>query len=354
VVPGEAPPDADPFVRKVLQDRARESAFVGRPLPLAFGGGTPSRLPPDDLGRLVAALGPTGETSLEANPEDVTPDWLDGVLAAGVDRISLGVQSLRSHVARRLGRAHTVTQARAAMALLARSAARTWSVDLIFAVPGQTVADLGHDLDDVLDAGAPHVSVYGLTIEDGTRFATATARGRMPSVDDASWREMYDLLVGRLRAAGLERYEVSNFARPGHRSVHNGLYWSDRPYLGLGPSAHSYAPDGERWVEAADLAAWLGGDAPARERPSPVVAATDLRVSGLRSVDGLALAALETRTGCTIDPEVVARLVGGGLLRPDPGHLALTDAGFPLCDGIVARLAASLTAPRMAGPPGTP
>jgi oxygen-independent coproporphyrinogen-3 oxidase len=343
VVPGEAPPDADPFVAKVLADRAREVAFAGCPATLAFGGGTPSRLSPEALGRLVTALAPAGETSLEANPEDVTEGWLDGVLEAGVDRISLGVQSLRPHVARRLGRAHTVTQARAAMALLAASGVRSWSVDVLFAVPGQTLDDLEHDLADVLDAGPPHVSVYGLTIEDGTRFGRAHARGRFPAVAEDTWREMYDLLVSRLREAGLERYEVSNFARPGHRSMHNGLYWSDRPYLGLGPSAHSYGPDGARWVEARDLAAWLAGAPQERERPDPVAAATDLLVSALRSIDGLDVAHLESRTGCTVDAAVVRRLVAGGLVRDEPGRLALTDAGFPLCDGIVARLAHGLS-----------
>jgi oxygen-independent coproporphyrinogen-3 oxidase len=326
-----------------LRDRARAIEFVDRPATLSFGGGTPSRLGPRDIATLVQALAPRGEVSFEANPEDVDEPWLAGVLDAGIDRLSLGVQSLQEPVAKRLGRAHTVADAHDAIARVARSGVRTWSVDLIFAVPGQTLHDLDRDLSAVLDAGAPHVSVYGLTIEPGTAFARATARGSLVPVADEVWRDFYDHLVDRLTAAGLERYEVSNFARPGHRSEHNALYWSDAPYLGLGPSAHSYTPDGERWVAERDLAAWLPGLPVTRERPSPRAAATDLIVSALRSVDGVDRSRLRARTGLDVEERTERLLVEHRLLHDAKDRLALTHAGFPLCDAVATKLVESLT-----------
>lgn len=339
VVPGDDRPDADPYVAAILRDRTRATEFAGRPATLSFGGGTPSRLRPDAIASLVRRIDPRGEVSLEANPEDVDEAWLMGILDAGVDRVSLGVQSLQEHVAKRLGRAHTVEDARVAIDRLARSGVRTWSVDLIFAVPRQSQEDLDRDLSAALDAGAPHVSVYGLTIEPGTAFARATERGSLVPVGDDVWRDLYDQIVDRLTSAGLERYEVSNFARAGHRSAHNQLYWTDAPYLGLGPSAHSYTPDGERWVEARDLGPWLAGHPPARERPSAREAATDLLVSGLRAVEGVDLERLARRTGFTVDPTEVGTLVDRDVLRDVPVRLALTHTGFPLCDAVAARLA---------------
>ncbi|MEQ1502586.1 MAG: radical SAM family heme chaperone HemW [Myxococcota bacterium] len=339
VVPGEAPPDWPPFVARVLAEYDQRR-FPGRPTTAYLGGGTPSRLPPEAIAALVAAIDASGEVTAEVNPEDLTDDWLAGAVAAGVNRVSLGVQSLTDPIARRLGRGHTSKLAEAAIDRVARSPLRTWSLDLMFAVPGQTLRDLDDDLDRVIAAGAPHVSVYGLTFEPGTRFESARARGKLVPLDDDGWRAMYDRLVERLAAAGIHRYEVSNFARDGHRSAHNRLYWTDRPYVGLGPSAHGYAPDGQRWVNVAELDPYLVLDDPtaSRETPSPAARATDRLVSGLRSIDGIDL----DRLGVPIDPRVIEVLVRNGLVTRTGDHLALTDAGFPVCDGIVARLVDAL------------
>ena len=212
--------------------------------------------------------------------------------------------------------------------------------DLIFGVPGQTLEAFDADLQRVIDLGAPHVSVYGLTIEDGTRFARAGLR----TAEDELWRAMYDRLVERLEDAGLLRYEVSNFARDGHRSAHNRLYWTDAPYLGLGPSAHGYAPDGERWANVADLRLYLASGDPTltRERPKPRQAATDLLVAAMRAVEGVDLARMAARTGRVPSPAAVHRLVREGLVRRDGDRLALTRAGFPLCDSVVAFLSRDL------------
>lgn len=349
-------PPVERFVDRVLEEaRSWQSAFPSPARSISLGGGTPSRLPVSALKRLFQGLdhAPDAELSLEANPEDVDEAWLDAMLATGVHRVSLGVQSFRAPIARRLGRGHTVEAARRATALLARSALRSWSLDLIFAVPGQTLDDLEHDLDAVVDAGAPHVSLYGLTIEPGTPFERLEANGRLREVDDSLWRAMYDLVVGRLEGAGLQRYEVSNFARPGHRSVHNEGYWEGRPYLGLGPSAHGFASDGRRWVNPRDVDAWLRGAPPDIEHPTGEDAAADLLVAGMRRVEGIDVAALGRRTGWVPDARTVSQLVTMGVLSEAGGFIALTHEGYPLADHITGRLVGALRPVGSTGAPPT-
>jgi oxygen-independent coproporphyrinogen-3 oxidase len=241
--------------------------------------------------------------------------------------------------ARRLGRARSSAVAADVVRRVA-DAVPTFAVDLMFAVPGEGADPLRRDLDAALALGAPHVSLYGLTIEEGTRFARAAARGALVPVDADAWRATYDAAVAHLRGAGVDRYEVSNFARPGHESAHNLLYWSDAPYLGLGPSAHGYLPDGTRTVDVAALDAWLAtpdGTA-TTERPTGRARATDLLVSALRSVRGVDRDHLRARTGLDAPDAVVAALARAGLLRAEGRRIALTDAGFPVCDAVVAHL----------------
>lgn len=347
VQPAPGPVDAGPWLAHLLRHwDARRGAFPGRPATLFFGGGTPSRLPPDAIARVVDAVAPRGEVTVEANPEDVTPAWLSGAVRAGVGRLSLGVQSFDPARARRLGRARSHAVAHEVVRRVA-DAVPTFAVDLMFAVPpgpGRPAREpLAADLERAVDLGVPHVSLYGLTIEEGTRFGAAAARGALAPVDPEAWRAAYDGAVRVLRAAGLPRYEVSNFARPGHQSAHNRLYWTDAPYLGLGPSAHGYLPDGARTVEHRDLATWLAAppEPATTERPPPRARATDLLVSALRSVDGVDRARLRATTG--LDVDVPSALVRGGLLDVAGDRLRLTDDGFPLCDAVVSRLVEALS-----------
>jgi putative oxygen-independent coproporphyrinogen III oxidase len=344
VTPQAGPVDGGPFTEHVLRHlAARRTAFEGAPATLFFGGGTPSRLPVVELARIVEAVAPRGEVSIEANPEDVDADWLTAVVRAGVTRISLGVQTFDAGRAKRLGRARSSAVAADVVRRVA-DAVPSFGVDLMFAVPGEGPDPLLRDLERALALGAPHVSLYGLTIEEGTRFGKAVARGALVPVDADAWRSTYDAAVALLRGAGVERYEVSNFARPGHECAHNLLYWSDAPYLGLGPSAHGYLPNGVRTVEVAALDAWLttpDGSASA-ETPYPAERATELLVSALRSERGVDLSRLASRTGLTVDPRAVAGLVHVGLLRPASGVLRLTDEGFPVCDAVVGHLVSRL------------
>ncbi len=335
------------FVDRVLREHAiRSPEFGERATTVFLGGGTPSRLPSAALARLVAGIPrvPGAEVSAETNPEDASAEWLDGALEAGVNRVSLGVQTLDPRFAALLNRAASVREAAETLDRVRSAGFRSWSVDLIFGLPDQTLDDLRADLDRLLAYGPPHVSLYGLTIEAGTPFERAHAKGTLEPADEDLWREMYDLIVATLRSAGIDRYEVSNFAKAGHRSEHNRLYWSDRPYLGLGPSAHGYAPDGRRWHNVADVGRYLVLDDPteASELPEGDARATDLLVSALRSVDGLDRAHLGRTTGRRIAAGTVESLVRGGVLREEGERIALTDSGFPLADGISARLADAL------------
>jgi oxygen-independent coproporphyrinogen-3 oxidase len=339
VVPERGVPPWRPFVEHVLHEyRWRRPEFEGPAATVFFGGGTPSRLPAEAFAILLAELErePGAEVSIEVNPEDLSPEWLEGVLAAGITRVSLGVQSLQRDPARRLGRAHTSAAAEPALQLLSRSAVRSWSADLVFAVPEQTEELLWQDLEQLLAHHPPHVSLYGLTIEPGTRFE----RAQLAPCDEDLFCAMYEGLVQRLARAGLDRYEVSNFARPDHRCRHNQLYWTDAPYLGLGPSAHGYAPSGERWINVPDLARYLASTDPteSREKPTPQAAATDLWISGLRAVEGVDLEYLHQRTGQKPDEAVLQRLIAGGWLHRHGSRVALTHAGFPICDAIVKKL----------------
>jgi oxygen-independent coproporphyrinogen-3 oxidase len=343
VVPERGLPPWRPFVERALREyRWRRQEFAGPAATVFFGGGTPSRMPAEAFTLLLAEIErePGAEVSIEVNPEDLSPEWLEGVLRAGITRVSLGVQSLQAGPARRLGRAHTSAAAEPAIARVARSGVGSWSADLVFAVPEQTEALLWRDLDQLLSHAPPHVSLYGLTIEPDTRFGRVAELGRLPMCDEDLFCAMYEGLVQRLQAAGLARYEVSNFAREGHRCRHNQLYWTDAPYMGLGPSAHGYAPSTERWVNVADLGRYLAQDDPTetRERPTPQSAATDLWISGLRAIDGLDLEHLRLRTGLQPDEAVLQRLIDGGWVQRRGSRVSLTHQGFPVSDTVIARL----------------
>lgn len=334
------------FVDAVRTEHSqRISEYPGTASTLYLGGGTPSRMPADAVQALRMLAPSAREVTLETNPEDLLdPAWLDARIEAGVTRVSLGVQTLSQTHARRLGRAHTPPEARDAMAHLASAALTSWSADLMFGLSDQTLDDLERDLTSLLDHAPPHVSLYGLTVEPGTPYARAASSGALAPANDELWRRMLDLILDRLENAGLRRYEVSNFARPGHESRHNRGYWEGRPYLGLGPSAHGLAPDGRRWVNTTDTAAYLSGSTTtaSQETPSAEQRATDRLISGLRGVHGLDLSVLAKDTGFAPNERAVSQLVRAGLLTAGP-RTALTREGLYVADGVTAALARALT-----------
>lgn len=322
----------------------RQPHHPGEAATVYLGGGTPSLAPPEVLADVLSIVprAEGAELTIEANPGDLTPTRLTTWRELGVHRLSLGVQTFNPRFARLLARGHTARQSRELVAMVREAGLSTWNVDVIFALPGQTPADFEADLHAILETDPPHVSLYGLTFEPGTPLTRARDLGRIASPEEADWRMMYDRAVDALESAGIHRYEVSNFARPGHRSRHNEATWRGGHYVGLGPGAHGFMPDGTRTVGHAGLDAWRADPGGVLERPTPGGAAIDLVLSTLRHVDGLPLDALSERTSHDLHPADVDALIRAGLLVQRGDNIALTDAGFPVGDGVVARICEAL------------
>ena len=342
----EAAPDYDAWAAGVAREwELRAPAFRGDPHSVYFGGGTPSLATPEAISAVLEALprAPGAEVTLEANPGTIDAARLAAFRAVGVNRVSLGIQTFNPSFGRLLNRGHTVGQAHELAALVAEAGFRSWSVDVIFSLPGQTPADFAVDLAAILALSPPHVSLYGLSYEPGTPITRARDEGRLVPADAEDWRAMYDEAVRALQAHGLERYEVSNFARPGHRAVHNEAVWRGGFYAGLGPGAHGFEPDGHRTVSCSEPAEWLRDPEAERSLPTPEEAATDLVLSTLRHRDGLPTALLAARTGHRVRAGRLDHLVRGGWLAWAGPDLRLTEAAWPIADGLVARVAAALT-----------
>src|ERR671924_899939 len=233
------------------RDRKIQSIF--------FGGGTPSTFHPQGIAKILSQvvasfdLLPDCEITLEANPGTVDRAHFVGYRACGVNRISLGVQSFQPRLLKFLGRAHSVDEAKLALGVVRAAGFDNFSLDLIYANPGQTLEELRTDLEIALSFGSPHLSAYNLTIEEGTPFHHEFRSGRMPLLTEEEEIAMAELIEQKLRQAGLARYEISNYARPGFHARHNVNYWQDGDYLGLGAGAHSYKKTktdgiyGQRW-----------------------------------------------------------------------------------------------------------
>ncbi|MEM6971646.1 MAG: radical SAM family heme chaperone HemW [Pseudomonadota bacterium] len=331
-----------------------------RPLDtLFFGGGTPSLMAASTVDRVIAeadrlwGLAPGAEVTLEANPTSVEAATFADYAAAGVNRVSVGVQALDDDDLRRLGRTHSVAEALEAIAVARRAFARV-SFDLIYARQHQRPAAWAAELDRALAFGPDHLSLYQLTIEEGTRFAELHARGRLRVPEDDAAAEMYALTAERTGAAGLPAYEVSNHARPGAESRHNLIYWRYGDYAGIGPGAHGRLTleDGTRIATEtlADPAAW--GAAVAREthalmREEPVdegEQAIEMALMGLRLTEGIDPERYTRLAGGGFDPNRIATLVEDGLLirRTVPGgqRLAVTETGRPILNAILRELLA--------------
>lgn len=341
---------------------AREVAVWGGRWPLAtpfdtvyLGGGTPSALPPDLLGELLAALraslaiAPDAWLSLEANPEDVTAEAADAWRALGVRTLSLGVQSFADEALRFLGRRHDGAAAHRAVATALAAGFEVVSVDLIYGLPGQTATAWRRDLATATALAPQHLSCYQLTVHEGTPFGFRRARGKLVELAEEGQAELFLLTHEELAARGWPGYEVSNFAAdPRWHSRHNRKYWRHVPYLGLGPSAHSF-DGGRRWWNERKLLPWqravaeAGGAVAGGEELGPRELALEHLLLGLRS-DGLDLALLG-RLGCDLESARPAARVGAavaaGLLAAAPGRLVPTLAGWAVADGLAAELAAA-------------
>ena len=344
-----APAFADALVAEIAAFATR---FGVRPADTVyFGGGTPSRVPPALIGRAVAAvreafaLQPGGEISLEANPEDVTAESVAAWRAAGVNRLTIGIQSLTGEGLAALGRPGSAEDSLRAVAAAREGGIPSLGIDLIFGWPGQDPAGWAAELERAIGASPDHVSIYALETTSRTPLVRAIERGQLPRPDPDRAAEMYESAVEALAAAGLPRYEISNFARPGHESRHNLRYWRDLPYAGFGPSAASYV-DGMRWTNPRRFsdyeAAARAGFPPVEAEPwDPDRRAGEALVFGLRTEAGVDLAPLAARYGeapLAGREAALERAVRSGLARRDGSRVRLTGAGFLIADELFVDL----------------
>ncbi len=338
------------FYAELTPGRSVSSIFIG--------GGTPSLMSARAVGRLLDAVAghwpvaPDAEITMEANPSSVEAGRFAGYRAAGVNRVSLGVQSLRDDALRFLGRIHSAEEARAAIAVAKAHFPRV-SFDLIYARPGQTADEWRAELAEALALAAGHLSLYQLTIEPGTAFHTREQAGRLrvPGSEEAT--ALFELTQEMCAAAGLPAYEVSNHARPGEESRHNLLYWRYGEYAGVGPGAHGRIVYGGQRLALAgtrDPAAWAaqveaeGHGLAARERLTALEEAQEMLLMGLRLTTGLSLDALTARTGYHVGEDAVASLVADGLLtRGASATVAVTGRGRLLLNAVIETLAEGLT-----------
>ncbi len=318
-----------------------------------FGGGTPSSLAPRQLHRVLdglrhrVAIKRGATLFLEANPEDVTTRNTSAWRDLGVDFVSVGVQSFDDDDLRFLGRTHTGDRAREAVEILLGGGFDTVSVDLIYGFEGQTPDHWREQLERATNLGVQHLSCYQLTVHQGTVFGRRLAEGAMAESAEETLAELFFMTHRRLADAGYQGYEVSNFASsPQHRSRHNTKYWKHVPYLGLGPSAHSFAA-GRRWWNQSKLRVWQrtldSGMAPLEdeERPSHSELAFETVMLGLRTSDGVDLASLRHRFGIDLlstNPMTIDRLIQSGHLSVEDRFLRPTLSGLALADTIARSL----------------
>ena len=323
-----------------------------------FGGGTPSLMPPEttaailEVARQYWSLTPDVEITLEANPNSAEAQKFAAFAAAGVNRLSIGVQSFREDVLRFLGRAHDAGEACRAIEAAAKAVPR-YSFDLIYAGPGQSAEDWRAELSEALMLAGDHLSLYTLTIEPNTGFAGAVARGAlhpMPSDDQAA---LYELTQDMMESAGMPAYEISNHAKLGGESRHNLVYWRSGAYLGIGPGAHGRILRGDTWLATQNRRkpeAWLGqvssqGEGRESETSvSPQERAEEALMMGLRLSEGIYAENFRAATGLALDevvsPERSAPMEAAGLLIRTPEKIVATKEGRAVLDGLLAKLLA--------------
>ncbi len=342
-----------------IERRAAETPFAGESLRTIFvGGGTPSLFAPESIGMVLAAanrrfgIDRDAEVTLEANPGTVNESTLAGMRAAGVNRISFGAQSFNNNILKFLGRIHDADQTREAAAMAHRAGFERLNLDLIFAVPGQSVADVMRDIGEAAALEPDHISAYNLTFEEGTAFFTELKRGRIKQLPNDEQAAMYAAVREEIPRRGYPMYEISNYARPGNEARHNLTYWRAQTYLGIGAGAHSFALAafnraryGRRWWNERNPARYIemavrdGFAESGAEDIGAVTGAGEFVFLNLRLREGFALADFRARFGRDFDEvfgDRAMRLIEGRLLVKQAGRVFLSDRGLELADSVFA------------------
>ena len=341
-----------------LQERIEE--LPERIESIYIGGGTPSLMPPDVFGdftsRLRQSVDAAGKTlvddvefTIEINPEDVDDRHIEVWREAGVNRVSIGIQTFDNRLLQSIGRSHTGDMAEMALKRL-KAEFENVSGDLIFGIPGQSVEDLRRDVYRLIDCGPEHVSVYSMMYEEGTALTALRDAGRVEEADDDTVARQYECLTEILGAAGYEHYEISNYARPGFRSRHNSGYWTGKPYLGIGPSAHSFDGVSVRRANPADLRGYLGRFGNFRAGETSFFTEEQLNreerleeriMLSLRRREGLNLKQLCHDFGREAERKVRQKAAGhlaAGNLIEEPGGIRLSRKGVMIADSVMVDL----------------
>lgn len=311
-----------------------------------FGGGTPSSLSVCDIERIVGALestfnGTPSEVTLEMNPDDVTKDYIKAVRQMGINRISMGIQTFDDSRLQFIRRRHNAPQAEKAVMTIREEGIHNVSIDLMFGFPNQTMDEWVTDIDKAIALHPTHISAYSLMYEEGTPLFHMLQKGEINQIDDETSLAMYTELINRLTANGYEHYEISNFAMPGYRSVHNSSYWHDTPYLGFGAAAHSYNKDTRSW-NIPDLKKYIESiESGVLPSESEVIDAdthyNDLITTALRTREGLNLDDLpqKYREYALVNAK---KSISEHLLEATDSHIRLTREGLFVSDMVMSEL----------------
>ena len=347
----------DALVQAVIRESSiRPSYLEGETVETVyFGGGTPSLLEPATAAALISDLkkkfpfSDDPEITFEVNPDDVYEGLFIDLKKAGINRISLGVQSWDDKRLRYLGRRHDAAQSARALDMVFREGIKNVSVDIIYGVPGMTTADLKADLEKTFAFPVTHLSAYHLTVEEGTRFGRMKKEGKLKETDEETSASMFSLLGKVCREHGFIHYEISNFAKEGYISRHNSSYWKQVPYLGLGPSAHSFdgrsrqwnVPDVRKYIKAIS-----SGEIPCeREELDRITVFNEYVMTSLRTMWGIDLTHVEEFYDKELHDYLVnlsGKYIRYGLVKREKNTLVLTDQGRMISDNIIAELLADL------------
>lgn len=343
----------DDFTGAVIKEAAIQSDYLSgeKVSTIYFGGGTPSLMPPEVIGRILKSLGSLynisdkPEVTIEVNPDDVRPGYFSALIANGVNRVSIGVQSWSDERLKYLGRRHSSKQSEEALKLAFNEGVKNVSIDLIYGIPGMTAEDLRKDLEKTFSFPVKHLSAYHLTVEEDTRFGKMKKQGKLNEVGEEESIAMFTVLCSECAKRGYLHYEISNFAALGFISQHNSAYWKQTPYLGLGPSAHSFNQNSRQW-NVSNVRKYLSsikkGEIPCeKEELDAVTMFNEYVMTSLRTMWGIDLSYVEEMFSKELSDYLINvsdRFVNYGLISCDKKTLVLTDQGKMISDNIITEL----------------
>lgn len=343
--------DWEDYISAVIAEAEAKLSGLSGPFTLYIGGGTPSLIPFAQFRRLadslLAIVGSVVEFTVEVNPDDVTPGLASEWSNAGVDRISMGVQSLVDNELAAIGRRHDARAARKAYDTLRRNFPNV-SLDVMFGLPGQTLQSLKKTVEGIITMNPQHVSAYSLTFEERSALTRMRDKGMVREIDETDSFRMFSLVCDLFSEAGYEQYEISNFARAGYRARHNSLYWDASPYVGLGAGAHGYDGSRQRTYNLPDIKSyvdfWLQGKGEPPEEKELLdneALREEMIMTRLRTLDGLSLGQFQSRFGINQTEQLTAALekwerVGKVVRHGD--NVSLTREGLFISDEIISSL----------------